>query len=61
MSSKRYKWTNTELDYLKELAKEGKFIYEIAELMTNKFNCEFRKEQIKSIMAKYKISNNILF
>ena len=59
MSSKRYKWTDIEFNYLKELAKEGKYIYEIAELMTDKFNCEFRKGQIKSIMAKHKISNNM--
>ena len=43
MRNKRHKWTNTELNYLRELAKEGKYIFEIAELMTDKFNCEFRK------------------
>ena len=59
MRNKRHKWTNTELNYLRELAKEGKYIFEIAELMTDKFNCEFRKSQIKSIMAKYKITNNM--
>ncbi len=59
MSKCRYKWTNTELDYLRELTKEGRYIFEIAELMTDKFNCEFRKGQIKSIMAKYKITNNM--
>ena len=56
---KRYKWTDVELDYLRELAKENKYIFEITELMSNKFNHEFRKSQIKSIMAKYKITNNM--
>ena len=59
MSVSRYKWTDIEFDYLRKLAKEGKYIYEIAELMTNKFNYEFRKSQIKSIMSKHKITNNM--
>ena len=59
MSISRYKWTDTELDYLRELAKENKYIFEMVELMSNKFNYEFRKSQIKSIMAKYKITNNM--
>ena len=39
---KNYKWTDVELDYLRELAKENKYIFEITELMSNKFNHEFR-------------------
>ena len=58
MSKSRYKWTNTELDYLRQIVKD-RYIFEIAELMSIKFNYEFRKSQIKSIMAKYKITNNM--
>ena len=48
MSKSRYKWTNTELDYLRQIVKD-RYIFEIAELMSIKFNYEFRKTQIKSI------------
>ena len=58
MSKSRYKWTNTELDYLRQIVKD-RYIFEIAELMSIKFNYEFRKSQIKSIMAKHKITNNM--
>ena len=44
--SKIYKWTETELEYLREIA-EGKYISEIVELMSKKFNYSFRKTQIK--------------
>ena len=58
MSKSRYKWTNTELDYLRQIVKD-RYIFEIAELMSIKFWYEYRKSQIKSIMAKHKISNNM--
>ena len=58
MSKSRYKWTNTELEYLRQIVKD-RYIFEIAELMSIKFGYEFRKSQIKSIMAKYKITNNM--
>ena len=58
MSKSRYKWTDTELDYLRQIVKD-RYIFEIAELMSIKFNYEFRKSQIKSIMAKHKITNNM--
>ena len=56
--SKIYKWTETELEYLREIAK-GKYISEIVELMSKKFNYSFRKTQIKSAMTKHKIKNNM--
>ena len=56
--SKIYKWTETELEYLREIA-EGKYISEIVELMSKKFNYPFRKTQIKSAMTKHKIKNNM--
>ena len=58
MSKSRYKWTDTELDYLRQIVKD-RYIFEIAELMSIKFGYEFRKSQIKSIMAKHKITNNM--
>ena len=56
--SKLYKWTETELEYLREIA-EGKYISEIVELMSKKFNYSFRKTQIKSAMTKHKIKNGM--
>ena len=56
--SKIYKWTETELEYLREIAK-GKYISEIVELMSKKFNYTFRKTQIKSAMTKHKIKNGM--
>ena len=56
--NKIYKWTETELEYLREIAK-GKYISEIVELMSKKFNYPFRKTQIKSAMTKYKIKNGM--
>ena len=56
--SKLYKWTETELEYLREIA-NGKYISEIVELMSKKFNYPFRKTQIKSTMTKYKIKNGM--
>ena len=56
--SKIYKWTEIELEYLREIA-EGKYISEIVELMSKKFNYPFRKTQIKSAMTKHKIKNGM--
>ena len=56
--SRIYKWTETELEYLREIAK-GKYISEIVELMSKKFNYSFRKTQIKSAMTKHKIKNGM--
>ena len=56
--SKIYKWTETELEYLREIAK-GKYLSEIVELMSKKFNYSFRKTQIKSTMTKHKIKNGM--
>ena len=56
--SRIYKWTETELEYLREIA-NGKYISEIVELMSKKFNYPFRKTQIKSAMTKHKIKNNM--
>ena len=47
--SKYYRWSKDEINYLREIAK-GKYIDEIASLMSIKFNYEFRKEQIKYAM-----------
>ena len=40
---KLYKWTETELEYLREIA-DGKYISEIVELMSKKFNYSFRNK-----------------
>ena len=56
--SKIYKWTEIELEYLREIA-NGKYISEIVELMSKKFNYPFRKTQIKSAMTKHKIKNGM--
>ena len=58
MSRSIYKWSDVELDYLRKIVKD-RYIFEIAELMSIKFGYEFRKTQIKSIMAKHKITNNM--
>jgi hypothetical protein len=55
---KNYKWTDKEISYLREIA-NGKYISEIVELMSKKFNYTFRETQIKSTMIKYKIKNNM--
>ena len=55
---KNHKWTDKEISYLIKIAK-GKYLSEIAELMSEKFNYPFRKTQIKSAMAKHKITNNM--
>ena len=57
--SEKYKWTEIELEYLREIAK-GKYISEIVELMSEKFNYSFRKTQIKlKIKIKSVISSKI--
>ena len=58
MSRSIHKWTNDELDYLREIAK-GKYMFEIAELMSIKFGYKFRKTQIKSAKVKHKIKNGM--
>ena len=55
---KNHKWTDKEISYLIKIAK-GKYLSEIAELMSEKFNYPFRKTQIKSAMTKHKIKNNM--
>ena len=35
--NEKYKWTEIELEYLREIAK-GKYLSEIVELMAEKFN-----------------------
>ena len=58
MQKSRYKWTEVEISYLREIA-EGRYISEICKLMSDRFNYEFRREQIKSFMNKHKIQNGM--
>ena len=58
MQKTRYRWTDAEINYLKKIAK-GKYISEICQLMSNRFSYEFRREQIKNLMSKYKIQNGM--
>ena len=52
--SKYHRWSEAEIDYLREIA-EGKYISEIIKLMSDKFDYEFKKEQIKYAMNYNKI------
>ena len=58
MSRKPHNWTDTEVNYLREVAK-GSRVNDICKLMTNKFNYEFSYCQIRSAMSRYNIANEM--
>ncbi len=51
---KIHKWTQEEIDYLREIA-YGKHLSEIVEMMSEKFNMSFSPNQIKGIMGRQSI------
>ena len=52
---KVYRWTEREKEYLKDIC-FGRSYKEIAMLMTNKFNYEFKASQIKSALQRYNLT-----
>ena len=51
-SSSPHKWTDEEKEYLKEICFDKSY-KEIASLMTNKFNYEFKTTQVQSAIKRY--------
>lgn len=51
-------WTKEEKEYLKKIVK-GKHYIEIADIMNEKFNYTFTKEQIKGAINRYKLNTGL--
>ena len=51
-SNSPHKWTDEEKEYLKEICFDKSY-KEIASLMTNKFNYEFKTTQVQSAIKRY--------
>lgn len=58
IKEKLHVWTKEEKDYLKEIT-PGKSHKEIAELMNFKFEYQFKTEQIKGAINRYKLNTGL--